>query len=79
MDLDRLAELETVDPRPLPPWRREAFAEIEIRPDREVARERAEIIGTRTDVVVYSDASGRQRHVSAAIAALDDNLDVIES
>jgi ribonuclease HI len=78
MDLDRLAELETIDPRPLPPWRHEAFAEVEIEPDREVARERAEIIGSRADVVVYSDASGRQGHVGAAVAALDDNLEVIE-
>jgi hypothetical protein len=76
MDLDRLAELETIDPRPLPPWRCEAFAEIEIEPDREVARERAETIGIRADVVVYSDASGRQGHVGAAVAALDDNLEV---
>ena len=78
MDLGRLAELEVVDPRPLPPWRREPFTEIEIEQDREVARERAETIGTRADIVVYSDASGRQEHVGAAVAALGDNLEVIE-
>ena len=71
--------METIDPRPLPPWRREAFAEVEIEPDREAARERAETIGTRAGIVVYSDASGRQGHVGAAVAAVDDNLEVIES
>jgi hypothetical protein len=78
MDLDRLAELETIDPRPLPPWRREAFAEVEIEPDREVARERAETISTRADIVVYSDAFGRQGHLGAAVAGLHDNLEVVE-
>ena len=33
MNLERLAELETIDPRPLPPWRAEPFTEIEIQPD----------------------------------------------
>lgn len=68
MDLDMLAKLETMHPKPLPPWQCEVFAEVEIEPDREVARERAETIMTRTDVVVYSDASGRQGHVGAAVA-----------
>ncbi|KAJ5842565.1 uncharacterized protein N7525_000306 [Penicillium rubens] len=33
MNLGRLDELQTVDPRPLPPWRAESFAEIEIGSD----------------------------------------------
>lgn len=28
MNLDRLAELETIDPRPLPPWRGESFTRL---------------------------------------------------
>src|SRR5699024_6832530 len=30
MNLERLAELETINSRPLPPWRAEPFTEIEI-------------------------------------------------
>jgi ribonuclease HI len=79
MDLDRLDELETIDPRPLPPWRAEAFTEIEIESDREIARERAETIRSISELVIYSDASGRQGHLGAAVVALDDNLEVIEA
>lgn len=79
MNLERLDELETIDPRPLPPWRAESFAEIEIGSDRETARERAETVGSTSAIVVYSDASGREGHLGAAIAVLDNNLEVIES
>lgn len=34
MDVDRLRKLETIDPRPLPPWRTNAFTEIELENDR---------------------------------------------
>jgi ribonuclease HI len=79
MDLERLDELETIDPRPLPPWRAESFTEIEVEPDRETARERAEAVRATSDLVVYSDASGRDGHLGAAVVALNDNLEVIES
>jgi ribonuclease HI len=79
MDLQRLNELETIDPSPLPPWRAEPFAEIEIGADRETAVERAETARSMSDIVVYSDASGREGHLGTAIVALDDNLDVVES
>lgn len=57
MDLDRLNELETIDPRPLPPWRANAFTEIEIEPDRETARERAETARSTSDITVYYRSS----------------------
>jgi ribonuclease HI len=79
MNIDRLNELETIDPRPLPPWRAEAFTEIEIGPDRETARDRAETVRSTSDIVVYSDASGREGHLGAAVVALDDNLEITES
>jgi hypothetical protein len=44
MNVDRLNDLETIDPRPLPPWQVKGFTEIEIGPDREAARERAETV-----------------------------------
>ena len=33
MDLERLREIEMIDPTPLPPWRAEAFSKIEIEPE----------------------------------------------
>jgi hypothetical protein len=39
MNLERLDELETIDPSPLPPWRTEHLAEVEIGSDRETAVE----------------------------------------
>ena len=47
MDVDRLKELETIDPRPLPPWRTNTFSEIELERDREVAQERANFVHKR--------------------------------
>lgn len=79
MNLERLGELETIDPRPLPPWQTEPFTEIEIQPDRETARERAKAVQSTTGIVVYSDASGCQSHLGAAVVALNDDLKVIES
>ncbi|KAI3049910.1 hypothetical protein CBS147353_11666 [Aspergillus niger] len=79
MTVDRLNELETIDPRPLPPWRTNAFANIELERDRETARERAASVRSTSDIVVYSDASGREGHLGSAIVALDENNEVVES
>ncbi|OQE09663.1 hypothetical protein PENFLA_c105G04679 [Penicillium flavigenum] len=66
MSLERLHELEMIDPTPLTPWRTEAFWKIEIEPDREIAIERAVAARSKSDVVVYSDASERHGHLGAA-------------
>ena len=79
MDLVRLDELETIDPRPLLPWRAEPFTEFEIGSDRESATERAGTVRSISTIVVYSDASGREDHLGAAAVALGNNLEVIES
>jgi hypothetical protein len=39
MNLERLREIEMIDPSPPAPWRRETFSGIEIEPDRELALE----------------------------------------
>ncbi|KAI2732880.1 hypothetical protein DTO013E5_9601 [Penicillium roqueforti] len=79
MDVDRLNELETIDPSPLPPWRANAFSEIELGSDREIARGRADSVRNMSDIVVYSDASGREDHLGTAIVALNDQEEVVKS
>jgi ribonuclease HI len=79
MEVNRLNELETIDPRPLAPWRLDAFAEIELEPDREIARKRAESVRDTSDIVVYSDASGREGHLGSAIVALNGDDEISES
>jgi hypothetical protein len=74
MNLERLQEIEMIDLTPLPPWRKEAFSNIEIESDREVAIERAETARATADIVVYSDASRRHGHLGAAAAVLNDSL-----
>ncbi|KAJ5588487.1 hypothetical protein N7537_011165 [Penicillium hordei] len=59
--------------------RAESFTEIEIGSDREIARERAETTRSTSAIVVYSDTLGRKGHLGAAVVALDNNLEVIES
>ncbi|KAJ5987715.1 hypothetical protein N7481_002925 [Penicillium waksmanii] len=54
----------------------QAFTEIEIEPDREIAAQRAEIIRSTSDIVVYSDTSGRQGHLGAAAVTLNNKLEV---
>jgi ribonuclease HI len=73
MSLERLRELEMIDPTPLPPWRTEAFSTIEIEPDREIAIERAETTRSKSDIVVYSDASGHHGHLGAAAIGFNKN------
>lgn len=79
MDLQRLNELETIDPQPLPPWHLDPFVEIEVGSDREVAGEQAEAVRSTSDIVVYSDASGRDGHLGAAIVALNVDIEMVKS
>jgi hypothetical protein len=46
--------------------------------DRETARERAEVARNTSDTLGYSDTSGREGHLGAAIVALSDNEEVTE-
>ena len=41
--------------------------------------DRAETVRATSDIVVYSHATGREGHLGAAVAALDNNLQVVEA
>lgn len=68
-----------IDLTPLPLWRNEAFSEIEIESDREVAIERAGATRVTIDIMVYSDALGRHGHLGAVAAVLNDSLEISDS
>jgi ribonuclease HI len=79
MDLRRLQALETIDPKPLAPWREQPFVEIEIEPDREKAKESAATRRAMPGITIFSDASGQQNQLGAAAVALGEDLKASES
>jgi ribonuclease HI len=78
MDLSRLQALETIDPRPQPPWQSPAFVEIDTEPDHEKAKANALIRQRATGIAVFSDASGQRNCLGAAAVALDQDHKVIQ-
>ncbi|THC88516.1 hypothetical protein EYZ11_012034 [Aspergillus tanneri] len=78
MNLERLDAVETIDPKPLAPWIPPAFAEIDIEPDRQKAKEKAAALRATTNTIVYSDASGQNNQLGAAAVALDQKLEAAE-
>jgi hypothetical protein len=79
MDLCRLQALETINPKPLAPWREQLFIEIEIEPDREKAKESAATRRAMPGITIFSNASGQQNQLGAAAVALGEDLKVLES
>ncbi|KAI9035843.1 reverse transcriptase [Aspergillus affinis] len=79
MDLRRLLALETIDPKPLAPWRAQPFIEIEIEPDREKAQANALAKQSTRSITVFSDASGKENQLGAAAVALDLNRQITGS
>ncbi|KAI3033203.1 hypothetical protein CBS76997_11321 [Aspergillus niger] len=79
MNLGRLQALETIDPKPLAPWRSQPFTEIEIEPDREKAQANALAQQSTTGITVFSDASGKENQLGAAAVALDRNRQITGS
>ena len=77
MDLDRLQALETINPRPQPPWQTPAFMEIEIQPDCKKAQAESLIRQAAPGITVYSDASGQQDSLGVAAVALDKDNNII--
>ena len=53
--------------------------EIEVGSDRETAIEQAEAIRSTSDIIVYSDASGRDGQSGAAVVTFNDDMEMVES
>jgi hypothetical protein len=51
MNLERLQEIEMIDPTRLPPWRQEAFSLIKFQPGSEIAVGKAEAVRSTSDIV----------------------------
>jgi hypothetical protein len=51
MNLEKLRELEMIDPTPLPPCRPEVFSKVETEPYREITIEKAEVTQSTSDLV----------------------------
>lgn len=79
MRLEQLDGLETIDPKPMAPWKPPGFLEIDIEPDREKAKDKATALQASSNMVVFSDASGQNNQLGAATVILDHNKDVVES
>lgn len=70
MDVEFAQNLETIDPRPLVPWRQRAFEAIDI-DDGETATQKIIDIMSTPETVVFSDASGKKGNLGAAAVILD--------
>jgi DNA repair protein RadC len=79
MRLEQLDGLETIDPKPMAPWKAPGFVEIDIEPDREKAKDKATALQASSNMVVVSDASGQNNQLGAAAVMLDHSQEVVES
>jgi ribonuclease HI len=79
MRIQQFNGLETINPKPTAPWKPPVFKEIDITPDREMARKKAVALLGNPHWVVYSDASGHDNHLGAAAVALDRSQKIVAS
>ena len=79
IDIDRLNELETIDPHPIPPWRTDMFSEIELECDREISQERVDSIRNISNIIIYLDTSRYKDYLGIAIIILNSNKEIVES
>ena len=70
MDLDYARNLETIDSRPLAPWRESIFEAIDIG-DKKGAKQKIIELMSVPKMVVFSDASGKKSNLGAAAVVLD--------
>lgn len=73
MDISKLRMLETIDRKPLKPWRVSDFQQISFARDKEDAERRLSEGARRPSTFVFTDASSRQSKVGAAAVMLDEH------
>jgi hypothetical protein len=76
MDIAKLRTLETLDPRPLEPWKPPATEWIHIPTDKEHAVQLAKNLKNTSQIVIYTDASARKSKVRAAAVTLGEQGEI---
>jgi hypothetical protein len=71
IDLEQVQHLETIDPKPLKPWRQPAPDKIDIDSDREKAINKVIALINTLEKVIYSDALAKKSNLGAAAVILD--------
>jgi len=66
IDLVQLHTLEKIDPNPLKPWRKAAFAAIDINKNKDKALRKVTALSRTPETVIYADASSRKLYLGAA-------------
>jgi hypothetical protein len=79
METNRLRTLETINSTPQPPWQTPAFAEIDIEPDREKAKDKALARLNGADIAIFSDASGQRNELGVAAVLLDQSHQILQA
>ena len=79
MDIDQLEDLETINPRPLEPWRRPGFNKIDIETDKEAAIQKATRLLKTSETVIYTDASAKDSNLGAAAVIMSSNNSIRRS
>lgn len=70
MDMEQIQAVEKIDPRPLEPWRQSVFKDINIEIDRDTASQKADMLITTPEAVIYTDTSAKQSTLGAAAVML---------
>ena len=79
MDSQHIQALESMDPRPLKPWREPISDEIDIGTDREKATEKTEMLIDQPDMVIYTDPSADDDNLGAAVVTSGQHGNVMRS
>jgi DNA repair protein RadC len=77
--LEQLDRLETINLKPMAPWKPSGFMEINIKLDQEKAKDKATALQASSNMVVFLDASGQNNQLGVAAVMLDHNQKVVES
>jgi hypothetical protein len=79
VDLEQAQYLETIDRKPLKPWREPVFDKIDIENDREMAIQKVATLMNTPETVIFSDVSAKESNLGVAVVVLDQHNNVQKS